>query len=388
MTVDNFIDIYDASLNKRGEELCGDKVKYLKTGTKTTVVLSDGLGSGVKANILATLTTEILITMLNADVPLREVLKTMIGTLPICRVRKIAYSTFTILWVDSQTNHFKVVNFDNPPPVYCHQGHIRPLEMTTQEILGRKIQSAEGQLERGDFLGAISDGVLYAGMGMTMNFGWGWDNVAKYIEDVLIQKPHTARTIVKEVIDQTADLYQGVIGDDATFVGLYIRQRNPLMVFTGPPLDEDHDEEYVDQLLGFEGRKVICGGTTGNIVASYLGEIVEMDLSTMRRELPPIGMLSCVDLVTEGILTLSKATEYVRNCHCDLSRLRFDNNGAYLLAREILQADSIHFLVGQSINEFYQNPLLPKNISIRRNLVEELVGVLRRFQKEVTVEYC
>ncbi len=388
MTVDTFIDIYNASLNKRGEELCGDKVKFLKTGTKTTVVLSDGLGSGVKANILATLTTEILITMLNADVPLKEVLKTVIGTLPICRVRKIAYSTFTILWVDSQTNHFKVINFDNPPPVYCRNNHVRPLEMQTQEILGRKIQSAEGQLERGDFLGAISDGVLYAGMGMTMNFGWGWDNVAKYIEDVLLQKPHTAQTIVKEVIDQTSELYQGFIGDDATFVGLYIRQRNPLMVFTGPPLDEEHDEEYVDQLLGFNGRKVICGGTTGNIVASYLGEIVEMDLSTMRRELPPIGMLSCVDLVTEGILTLSKATEYMRNCQCDLSRLRFDNNGAYLLAREILQADSIHFLVGQSINEFYQNPLLPKNISIRRSLVEELVNVLRHYQKEVTVDYC
>lgn len=388
MTVDNFIDIYNASLNKRGEELCGDKVKYQKTGTKTTVVLSDGLGSGVKANILATLTTEILITMLNADVPLKEVLKTVIGTLPICRVRKIAYSTFTILWVDSRTNHFKVINFDNPPPVYCHNGHVVPLEMQTQEILGRKIQSAEGQLERGDFLGAISDGVLYAGMGMTMNFGWGWDNVAKYIEDVLVRRPHTAQTIVKEVIGQTSELYQGVTGDDATFVGIYIRKRNPLMVFTGPPLDEGQDEDYVDRLLGFEGKKAICGGTTGNIVASYLGEIVEMDLSTMRRELPPIGMLSCVDLVTEGILTLSKATEYVRNCHCDLSRLRFDNNGAYLLAREILQADSIYFLVGQSINEFYQNPLLPSNISIRRSLVEELVSVLRRYQKEVTVEYC
>jgi hypothetical protein len=388
MTVDNFIDIHSASLNKRGEELCGDKVKYLKTGTKTTVVLSDGLGSGVKANILATLTTEILITMLNADVPLEEVLKTVIATLPICQVRKIAYSTFTILSVDGQTNRFKVINFDNPPPVFCHQGHVKPLAMQTQEILGRKLQSAEGQLNRGDFLGAISDGVLYAGMGMTMNFGWGWDNIAQHIEGVLVGKSHTARTIVKDVIDHTFELYQGSIGDDATFVGLYIRQRHPLMIFSGPPLEEEKDETYVNQLLDFEGRKVVCGGTTGNIVASYLGEIVEMDLSTMRRELPPIGMLSCVDLVTEGILTLSKATEYVRNCHCDLGRLRFDNNGAYLLAREILQADSIHFLIGQSINEFYQNPLLPKNISIRRSLIEELVNVLRRFQKEVTVDYC
>jgi hypothetical protein len=108
----------------------------------------------------------------------------------------------------------------------------------------------------------------------------------------------------------------------------------------------------------------------------------------MRRELPPIGMLSCIDLVTEGILTISKATEYIKNCHCDLSRLPFDNNGAYLLAKEMLQADSILFLVGQSINEFYQNPLLPKNISIRRSLIEDLVQFLRAKQREVTIEYC
>lgn len=388
MTVDSFLDIYETSLNKKGEELCGDKVKFLKGDKRSIVVLSDGLGSGVKANILATLTTEILITMLNADVPLEEVLKTVIATLPICQTRKIAYSTFTILQVDRATNRFKLINFDNPPPLYVHNGKVMPLDMEVQEILGRKIKIAEGYLSRGDFLGAVSDGVLYAGMGTTLNFGWGWDNIADYVEDVLRHKAQTARTIVRDVIGKTYDLYRGVIGDDATFVGIYVRQRNPLMVFTGPPLDQDRDEEYVDRFLSFEGRKAICGGTTGNIIASYLGETIEMDLSTMRRELPPIGMLSCVDLVTEGILTLSKATEYIKNCQCDLSRLHFDNNGAYLLAREILQADTIHFLVGQSINEFYQNPLLPKNISIRRNLVEDLINLLRRYQKEVSLEYC
>ena len=69
-----------------------------------------------------------------------------------------------------------------------------PWRWETQEILGRKIQSAEGSWSGGDFFGGpLADGVLYAGMGMTMNFGWGWDNVAHYIEKVLIQKPHTAQ---------------------------------------------------------------------------------------------------------------------------------------------------------------------------------------------------
>lgn len=386
--MDNFLDIYDLSLTKKGEELCGDRVIFRKTEDKTTIVLSDGLGSGVKANILATLTTEILISMLNADVPLEEVIPTVIGTLPICQVRKIAYATFTILQIDHHSNQFKVINFDNPPPLYFKKGKLVKLEGQTQKILERKITLYEGVLERDDFLGAISDGVLYAGLGVALNFGWGWDNIAKHIEGIFLHQTHTARNIVQKVIAETHSLYRGQIGDDATFVGVYVRQRKPLMIFTGPPLEEKQDPVYVKKLLNFEGRKVICGGTTGNIVANYLGETIEMDIATMRKELPPIGKLSGIDLVTEGILTLSKCLEVLKKCNCDIARLPSDNNGAVLLAREILQADSLLFVVGQKINEFYQNPLLPKNISIRRSLVEEVVKILRDKQKEVALEYC
>ena len=388
MNQDNFFDICNLSLNKKGEELCGDQVKFTKTATKSTIVLSDGLGSGVKASILATLTTEILITMLNADVPLEEVIKTVIGTLPICQVRKIAYATFTIISINHLTNEFKVINFDNPPVLYFKKGRIVKLETKIDKILGKKIQSSQGKLERGDFIGAISDGVLYAGLGDTMNFGWGWDNIAKYMERIFISQATNSRMIIEQVLSETRSLYRDKIGDDATFVGVYVRKPNPVMIFTGPPLDITQDEVYAERLLSFPGRKVICGGTTGNLVANYMGETIEMDIPTMRKDLPPIGILKEVDLVTEGILTISKATEMIRKSKGDISRLSSDKNGAVLLAREILEGDSIYFLVGQQINEFYQNPLLPKNISIRRNLIEDLVQLLRSQQKEVMVEYC
>ncbi|MBE9142022.1 SpoIIE family protein phosphatase [Planktothrix mougeotii] len=388
MNQDNFFDICNLSLNKKGEELCGDQVKFTKTETKSTIVLSDGLGSGVKASILATLTTEILITMLNADVPLEEVIKTVIGTLPICQVRKIAYATFTIISINHLTNEFKVINFDNPPVLYFKKGRIVKLETKIDKILEKKIQSSEGKLERGDFIGAISDGILYAGLGDTMNFGWGWDNIAKYMERIFISQATNSRSIIEQVMAETRSLYRDKIGDDATFVGVYVRKPNPVMIFTGPPLDITQDEVYAERLLSFPGRKVICGGTTGNLVANYMGETIEMDIPTMRKDLPPIGILKEVDLVTEGILTISKATEIIRKSKGDISRLSSDKNGAVLLAREILEGDSIYFLVGQQINEFYQNPLLPKNISIRRNLIEDLVQLLRSQQKEVMVEYC
>jgi serine phosphatase RsbU (regulator of sigma subunit) len=181
MVEDRFFDIYTSSLNKQGEELCGDKVKFSKGDHAIAIVLSDGLGSGVKANILSSLTTEILIGMLNANVPLEEIIRTVIGTLPICQVRKIAYSTFTIIQINPETGQFKVINFDNPPVFYYQKGRLVKLETQTERVLGKKIQFSTGTLERGDFLGAVSDGVLYAGLGTTMNFGWGWDNVAQFL---------------------------------------------------------------------------------------------------------------------------------------------------------------------------------------------------------------
>ncbi|MBD2712904.1 serine/threonine protein phosphatase, partial [Arthrospira platensis FACHB-835] len=214
------------------------------------------------------------------------------------------------------------------------------------------------------------------------------DNIAKYMEKVFMTQATNSRSIIEQVMAETRSLYRDKIGDDATFVGIYVRKRNPVMIFTGPPLDITKDELYAERLLSFKGRKVICGGTTGNLVANYMGETIEMDISTMRKDLPPIGKLSEIDLVTEGILTISKATAVLRQCNCDITRLPSDQNGAVLLAREILEADSIFLLVGQQINEFYQNPLLPKNISIRRSLIEDLVNLLKQKQKEVTVEYC
>ncbi len=388
MNEDNFFDISYYSLNKHKEELCGDQVKFTKGDKKSTIVLSDGLGSGVKANILATLTTEMLITMLTADLPLKEVIETIAGTLPTCQVRKIAYATFTIITINHHNNKFKVINFDNPPILLFKKGMIVKLEQKTEVILSKKINYYEGFLERGDFLGAISDGILYAGLGHTMNFGWGWENIAKFMETIFLTKATNSRDIIEQVIKETKKLYCNHIGDDATFVGVYVRKPKPLMIFTGPPLDPSKDEDYAEQLLSFPGRKIICGGTTGNIVANYMAETIEMEIETMSKELPPIGKLNEVDLVTEGILTISKAKELLKQCQFEITRLPTIRNGAVLLAREILEADSIYFLVGQQINEFYQNPLLPKNISIRRSLIEELIQLLRDNQKNVMIEYC
>ncbi|PLV60053.1 SpoIIE family protein phosphatase [Thermotoga sp. KOL6] len=377
---------YFKSLNKYNEELCGDVVKTLNSPNSFIAVLSDGLGSGVKANILATLTSEIISTMLKEGVDLTETVDTVTKTLPICKERGIAYSTFTIVQ-GLPNGNVKITNFDNPDPMIIVDGAII-LEKPKQKVFAGKIVKIwELKLEPGDFIGLISDGVMYAGLGEFLNFGWGWENVAEYIQK-LLRKYGNPRLVVENVIDVVNNYYNGKCGDDATVVGILVKEKENLIVFTGPPLNKEDDEKIVKKFLSLPGKKVVCGGTTVNIVSRILGKEPEMDISTARPEIPPMGKLEGIDLVTEGVLTMTKTLEYLKTSDFDELKLPSDRNAALELAKLLINADTVHIIMGQSINPFYQNPDLPASISIRKNIVEELARILREHGKEVTIEYC
>jgi len=382
-----YFDVFGHSLCKTGEELCGDRFKVYKDDERTIIVLSDGLGSGVKANILATMTSDIILTLLKNDVELKEVIHTVIGTLPVCKVRKIGYATFTFIEIRHKTNQFQLVNFDNPSTIWIHKGSLTELPVREEYILEKKVRIAVGEFSRGDFLGMMTDGVLYAGMGTTMNFGWGWKEIARFVEGLLITGDRNVRKLVQEVLKQTRIYYRDQIGDDATFTGIYVRDKKRLVVFTGPPVDPALDRTVAERVLNYDGRKVVCGGTSGNIIAKFLDQEIETITSSMTHDIPPIGKLDGLDLLTEGIVTLSNAMEFIRESGGDIYRLPSGSDGASLLAQELMAADRIRFLVGLQINQYYQNPILPKTMSIRKNLIRELMELLQSFQKQVFVDY-
>ena len=381
--MDLVYDFYEKSLRKHQEELCGDAVKITRANGKTVAVLSDGLGSGVKANILATLTSEIVSTMLNNNDSLEEVMRTVLGTLPICQVRNMAYATFTVLEIDERRNRFKVINTDNPPIFYIRDGQIRRPLRCQERILNRDVFAHEGDLKEGDFIGMASDGVLYAGLGKSMNFGWGWEQIGQFLEETLRIKEISAQEIVNALMEETEALYGGEVGDDATFVGMRVRQKRNLILFTGPPLDKSKDSRVVEEFMRFNGRKVVCGGTTANIVSDYLQEPIETDIGSMSEDTPPLGRIKNVDLLTEGIITLSRTIDLLRKNRKMLLKQR--NTGAMALLSELLFADHIVIFAGRTINPYYQNPILPKNISIRLSLVNELADLLRSLRKDVLI---
>lgn len=382
-----FVDIHYRYLSKDHEDLCGDQVRVLHTENKSWAVLSDGIGNGVKANILASLTSDIMIHMLQADVSLKDVIETIVGTLPVSQEFDLAYATFTLIEVDHRDLNFRICNFDNPDVMFFRNGKHTPLSYRTEMIMDRKIQISEGQLQPGDFIAAVSDGVVKAGPGFLYNYEWDLPDITSFIEGCLHETPLETEPVVEKTMLHTSEMCHDQIGDDASMVGLLLRESRAAMVLSGPPLDEQEDDELANRILTFNGTRIICGGTTADIVALRAGFAVQTDNTFVRGTVPPIGFLPGIDLLTEGILTLTATVELLDKAHGNIQLLLAEHNGASMLAQALLHADKILFIVGQKINPFYQNPLLPMSVSIRKNLIEKLAERLINLNKQVTVEF-
>ncbi|MDF2839841.1 MAG: SpoIIE family protein phosphatase [Clostridia bacterium] len=386
----NFIDVGFDSINKHGEELCGDKVEIIKDEDGIIIVLADGLGSGVKANILATLTSKIAGTMLRQGASIHETVDTILNTLPVCSVRKLAYSTFTILKI-YQDGRIYTVEYDNPPLIFVQNNVLTNIVRRQVEVNGRVLKESNFQLHEGDVLTIISDGVVHAGVGAILNLGWQWDNVADYIEQ-LAKVEKCAKNISKSLIDACQNLYDYHPGDDATVVTVKLRQPEMIDLFTGPPKDMEEDKNVVERLMKGNSKKVVCGGTAANIVARELGYAMDVSMDFVDPEIPPIAYIKDIDLVTEGVLTLSKTIEKLQAFIFNQSLYTVSNfnglDGASQLAKLLVEdCTHLNLWVGTAVNPAHQNPGFPSDLSIKGKVVEELAMLLKQLGKEVKLTY-
>jgi hypothetical protein len=370
-------------IKKHGEELCGDSVAVSRHFDSVTLALSDGLGSGVKANILATLTTSIAMHMLENDLPLGEVVQTLSETLPVDRVRNLAYSTFAIAKFQSNGPAW-VVEFDSPSAMLLRRRKAQPLIYEDRVIDGKKIHESVIDLEIGDWVVFVSDGVLNAGIGGVYPLGWGWEQAAHFLEEHA-HRELSATALAGKMSEAVNELYAGAPGDDVSIVVIKVRHKIVTNVFTGPPANRALDSEIVTKFLKRTGTHVVCGGTTGKIVSHHMGQPLIVDLNTMTPDVPPIARVEGIDLVSEGILTLTRVNDLLRS-GVEKDTVKFNTDGAANLIRFFLDADHIHFFVGHAVNPAHQNPELPNQLGIRMLVVQEIGEELRRRGKEVSVE--
>jgi hypothetical protein len=369
---------------KHDEELCGDNVAIARHADSVTLALSDGLGSGVKANILSILTTRIVMHMLENELSLGEVVETLGKTLPVCEVRKLAYSTFSIGQFFSE-GHSRIVEFDTPSVIVLRQRKLVPITYEERQIEGKAIRESELKLKVGDWIVFVSDGVVNAGIGGLYPLGWGLEQVVRYLEEHS-HPDISAQELADKLAQAVWELYCNRPGDDVSIVVIKVRQKLMATVLTGPPRNRDTDKPVVDRFSRRTGFLAVCGGTTAKIVARELGDkSLEVDLATMKPDVPPVARIEGVDLTTEGILTLTRANELL-HLDADKETVKFHTDGASELVRLCLDADHIHFIVGLGVNPAHQNPDLPRQLGMKLAVVREIAEELRKRGKEVTVE--
>ena len=382
-----FLDYGYTSFNKSGEELCGDMVSVVKQDNHITLVLADGLGSGVKANILATLTSKILCTMVSNNISMEDCIETIIETLPVCKERGVAYATFSVIHVDNNGVGF-MFEFDNPRCIFFHDYRPKELEAEVIEVLGKKIYKSNLKLTDQDIVIFMSDGVPHAGIGKTMNLGWQRENIIEYLSQN-IDKNMSATCVANVLASASEALYMGEPGDDTTVAAIKMRQEQTVNIMIGPPVRRDECDKYVSDFLRESGRRIVCGGTTSQIVANYLNETLETDFNYVDSAIPPIGYIKGIDLTTEGVITLRRLIElsdtYLRT-DSNMPKNFVKKDGASQLANFLFEeATHVNFFVGQAVNEAHQG--LPIDSTMKFKLVEKLSQNLESMGKSIDVKY-
>lgn len=383
-------DIGFNSLYKYGEQLCGDHVDVIERDDgDVIVVLADGLGSGVKASILSTLTAKIISTMMAEGIELTECVKTIAATLPVCSERGVAYSTFTILRIIGSATA-EIIEYDNPAVIFARGGKTTQLDRTESSIEGKTIFTSRVGLQEGDVFIAMSDGAIHAGVGMSLNFGWEREDIAAYMQD-LYAVGYTAKTLCTILLDKCFSLYGGQPGDDTTACVVRIRKRAPMNLLIGPPRDRDDCDKMMSLFFGKPGKHIVCGGTTSSIAAAYLNKPLVPELHSADPDVPPTAVIEGVDLVTEGVVTMNKVLAYAQDYLADnesYSRWSMQRDGASRIARLLFEeATDINFYVGRAVNPAHQNPDLPISFNIKMRLVEELAECLKQMGKRIKVSY-
>lgn len=386
-----FLEVDFAQKMKNGEYICGDCFlsQKMKDSERTISVLSDGLGSGIKANILSSMTSTMALRFIASDMEILRSAEVMMDALPVCQVRKISYATFTIVdsILDGRT---RIIEMENPPFMLVRDGEIFQVpekKLRSIKWKDRSISVSEFNTLPEDRIIILSDGITQSGMGnWATPLGWRTEGCREFVLKTVRKRPDiSARELSRAILNESlAKERHADAVDDMTCAVLYFRHPRKLTLLTGPPFKKEDDKKYADILRGSEGWKIICGGTTAQIISRELKKEIKTDLSTSRFGQPPLSYMEGVDLVTEGIITLTRTLGILER----KENLKKTGSTVDRLVNMFLDSDIIDFVVGSRINEAHQDPTLPEEIEIRRNIVKNISRILEeKHLKRISITY-
>jgi hypothetical protein len=393
MSRDFYIEVNSQQKNYDGERVCGDVFlyKYIKEEDRVITVLSDGMGHGVKATMLATLTSTMALNFTREHKDADRIAEIIMNTLPVCSERKISYSTFTIIDIESN-GRLSILEYDNPSSIILRGTKVfdpgwKQVKLESGKHAGKVLRKCSFYPQKEDRIITCSDGVSQSGMGSeSLPFGWELDNVTSYATSLIAGETSiSAITLAGKIVTMAHKNDSYKARDDISCAVIYFREPRKLLLCSGPPYEKDKDTELAAKVKDFKGKVILCGGTTADIVARELNRKIVDELIFEDPDLPPESFLQGIDLVTEGILTLQKVNEILKTYN---NSVRLGKGPADKIVKMVMESDEIQFIVGTRINIAHQDPNLPVDLEIRRTVVKRISRLLEeRWLKKVSLEY-
>ena len=393
-TIPNFhVEIDVQQKRPKGEIACGDvfQSSIFREEERTILVLSDGIGHGIKASVLATLTATMALKYTQLHTKPEVAAKFIMQALPKSD-EKESYATFTIIELEDD-GRVRIVNFDNPRVLIVRNGIIvqpKEYQLTVrgEENQGKILHCNEFVARKEDRIIFTSDGIPQSGLGKKgFPMGWGIEGLEAFVLSQVKRIPGISATkLARKIINQAVLNDDFSVKDDTTCGVIYFREPRKFMLITGPPFYKIKDFDFVGRIKGFDGKKIICGGTTAEIIARELSISVEIQHGNKNLEkLPPSAKMAGFEMVTEGILTLGKVEEILETYD---SETRLGDSPPEEVVKLLLQHDSIDIIVGTRINWAHQDPDQPLELELRKFVVKRIVKILvHKFFKQVKVEY-
>jgi len=233
----------------------------------------------------------------------------------------------------------------------------------------------------------MTDGITQSGMGRRdMPFGWEISSVQSFLQQIIGRNPQiSARDISRKLSAQSQSNDIQKPQDDMSCGVIHFTKPRQLLLCTGPPYSPDNDKRLAEKVQCFQGSKILCGGTTAEIISRELNLEIEVDMDSATSTLPPLSQMNGIDLVSEGILTLGRISILLEQNQ----RLEEpENTPAGKIIQQFIDNDEIYIVVGTKVNNAHQDPTLPVELEIRRNVIKRIANLLEtKFLKRVILEY-